>query len=540
MKKEKLKILDCTLRDGGYYNNWDFDRETVDRYLIAVNAASVDVVELGFRTLPKARFMGPYIYTTDEFVEQLDLPDGPVYGVMINGKEFVDNPAGLSGVVNKLFRQADASLISLVRIAINFNRALEMELVAMRLKELGYQVGINLMNSHAKHQSEYVDITREIATWETVDVLYFADSLGNMIPEQVEMICNALKKGWNGPLGIHTHNNKSLALINSITATDNGVTWCDGTITGMGRGAGNSATESLLLEMSLLNKHDGDATLLQPAVEDFSLLKNKYDWGANLYYHYASNHNIHPTFVQELLSDLRYDNQQVLSALQFLSEQESSSYSIDAVRRAIYGNQRDLEGKWDATGWVQDREVLLVGAGLSIDKYREAILQYIERMDPAVLFLNINRHLPENVAMATIVAHETRALFDAQLYQRLEHPLVLPISRIGKLIKSQLKGLVILDYGLTLDEGAFHIGAFGCCIQWPLSAAYALAVVTQGGAKNISLVGFDGYTSNDPRHEEMNDVFRSYEILDESVAIVSLTPTSYRVKQSSIFSPMIR
>ena len=61
----------------------------LDRYLKAIKAVSIDIVELGFRSFPKNTFMGPYVYTTDEFINQLDLPEGPVYGVMINGDEFI-------------------------------------------------------------------------------------------------------------------------------------------------------------------------------------------------------------------------------------------------------------------------------------------------------------------------------------------------------------------------------------------------------------------------------------------------------------------
>jgi 4-hydroxy 2-oxovalerate aldolase len=108
------------------------------------------------------------------------------------------------------------------------------------------------MQANGKSEKDYVKTAKRIASWGVVDVLYFADSLGNMIPEDVQRICKSLKQGWPGTLGIHTHNNKNLALINSITAVENGVTWCDSTITGMGRGAGNASTESLILEMSRL------------------------------------------------------------------------------------------------------------------------------------------------------------------------------------------------------------------------------------------------------------------------------------------------
>lgn len=539
MIKTNVKILDCTLRDGGYYNKWDFDRDTVDRYLTAVKASSVDVVELGFRSLPKNTFMGPYVYTTDEFINHLDLPDGPIYGVMIDGKEFINNSDNLLSPINKLFQIQEKSPITLVRIAINFNHVLESESIAKQLKDLGYLVSLNMMQAHGKSEKDYIETAKSISSWNVVDVLYFADSLGNMIPEDVQKICQLLKKGTQGTLGIHTHNNKNLALINSMTAVENGVTWCDGTITGMGRGAGNASTESLIMEMSRLGYHKGNANMTQPSVEDFTVLKNKYDWGSNLYYHYAANHGIHPTFVQTLLEDRRYDNQQVLGALEFLADRDSNAFSTDAVRHAIYGDQQIMAGAWDATGWLADKEVLIVGAGSSVKKYIEGIYQYIEKAGPVVLFLNINRYLPSSLAKATVVSHETRALFDSQQYHTLNHPIILPEGRLGALIKDQLKGLEIMDYGLTLEEDSFCIGPNRCQLQWTLAAPYAFAVVTQAGASKISLVGFDGYSADDPRQEEMNDVFFKYTSLAESLAITSITPTTYRIDQSSIFSPIV-
>ena len=62
---KKIKILDCTLRDGGYYNKWDFDNSLVQKYLHAVNDANVDIIELGFRNFPHDQFLGAFAYTTD-------------------------------------------------------------------------------------------------------------------------------------------------------------------------------------------------------------------------------------------------------------------------------------------------------------------------------------------------------------------------------------------------------------------------------------------------------------------------------------------
>ena len=115
MKRNKIKILDCTLRDGGYYNHWDFDKLIVDRYLKSLKAASIDIVELGFRLLPSNSFLGPFAYTTDEFINKLNLPEGPIYGVMINAKELLNNKKDTKELINTLFNHKNESKISLVR-----------------------------------------------------------------------------------------------------------------------------------------------------------------------------------------------------------------------------------------------------------------------------------------------------------------------------------------------------------------------------------------------------------------------------------------
>ena len=86
VKNSSVYILDCTLRDGGYYNNWDFESDVVNRYLQAMEAASIDVVEIGFRSLPKPSLMGPFAFCTDDFLETFNLPEGSKIGVMVNCK----------------------------------------------------------------------------------------------------------------------------------------------------------------------------------------------------------------------------------------------------------------------------------------------------------------------------------------------------------------------------------------------------------------------------------------------------------------------
>ena len=540
MDTHPIKLLDCTLRDGGYYNNWDFEHELVELYLKSMQEALIDVIEIGFRSPPKKTFMGPYVYSLDDHLNSLPLPTNILIGVMINAKEYLEARENPVKMINKLFQASEKSPVGLVRIAINFDQVLEAEILVKELKHLGYQVGLNMMQSHGKEEKQYKHKAKLIAEWDSVDVLYFADSLGNMNPSNIKKICKALLSIWHGPLGIHTHNNKDLALINSLIALEEGVTWCDATVTGMGRGAGNVATEALLMEIGSLGLHLGNAQTLTNCVEHFNFLKQHHKWGPNLHYHYAANHNIHPTFVQSLLNDPRYESEEINLILNSLSQKPSTSFSMSVLRDSIYRTETEsTKGTWDATGWLEGRNVLFVGAGPSVQKYRNAIMNYIKNHKPAVLFLNINEYIPDSLGDATVVSHESRALFDVLSYHKLGHPLIMPFIRLKNELGSQLEGLDILDYGLTLQNGAFDIESTGCILQRPLAFAYALSVATQAKANEILLVGFDGYETNDPRQEEMIEVLVNYDQLQNHLPLKSLTPTNYPIKQGSIFEPVI-
>ena len=212
MRNKRIKILDCTLRDGGYYNNWDFYQDLVETYLKAMDQASIDVVEIGFRSPPSRSFMGPYLYSQDDYLEKLPLPKKAQIGVMINAKEYLKAADKPKELINKLFQSAECSPVGLIRVAINFEKALEAKVLTDEFKALGYQVGLNMMQSHGKKKEQYEQKAQRITEWGSVDVLYFADSLGNMDPVHISFICSAIQNFWSGPLGIHTHNNKGLAL----------------------------------------------------------------------------------------------------------------------------------------------------------------------------------------------------------------------------------------------------------------------------------------------------------------------------------------
>ncbi len=121
-----LQVLDCTLRDGGYYNSWDFGIDLINDYLKAMSAISVDYVELGFRSLDTAGFKGGCAYTTDSFIKKLDIPSELKLGVMINASEILNHRKRQASTLSQLFKPSSKSPLTLVSIACHMHEKFDL------------------------------------------------------------------------------------------------------------------------------------------------------------------------------------------------------------------------------------------------------------------------------------------------------------------------------------------------------------------------------------------------------------------------------
>ncbi|WP_235597566.1 hypothetical protein [Pseudomonas aeruginosa] len=191
------KVLDCTLRDGGYYTAWDFPTTIIERYLDAMRAARVDVVELGFRFLRNEGFKGACAYTTDHFIRSLAIPEGLALAVMLNGADLLGE-MGLEAALQQLVPEsAETSALKMVRIACHFHEFERVLPACDWLKRRGYAVGFNLMQMAGHTREEVSRLASSASDW-PVDVLYFADSTGSMKPADVCETVAWLREGWSG------------------------------------------------------------------------------------------------------------------------------------------------------------------------------------------------------------------------------------------------------------------------------------------------------------------------------------------------------
>ncbi|WP_260260066.1 aldolase catalytic domain-containing protein [Vibrio intestinalis] len=536
-----IKVLDCTLRDGGYYNNWDFDTEVVIDYLNAVANANIDYVELGLRNFAQTGFHGAFAYTTEDYLNQIELPQGPVYGVMVDAKTILESDLGINKAVDELFIDAEMSKIGLVRVAAHFHEVIASERIVKRLREKGYLVGFNMMQAGGKPDALISEMSFVVNGWDCVDTLYFADSLGNMDSDEVKRIVKAIKVSWEGDIGIHTHNNMAKALDNTITAKNSGVNWLDVTITGMGRGAGNAQTENLLAILAKTDDKYNPEMVYELVIKHFEPMQKESGWGSNLAYFLGAQYDIHPTYIQNLLSNPEHESSEIVNAIKYLSDLEgTSSYSGEILNNAISfsGTSEQVSGEKDLVGRFSSREVLVLANGPSLEKYAKDISRYINKNNPIVLAVNIVTAIPEDLIDFYCISHNAKFISQRTYYKNLNKPIIAPLHRFTTEEKSILSGSTnVLDYGFEVVANKFDVMDKYCQLPYEVTLAYALAIAKVADADSISLVGVDGYNASDNRQLEMIEVLNSYKKSYELVELNALTPTTYPISQKSIFAP---
>lgn len=538
MKKQSLNILDCTLRDGGYYNNWNFSVDLINRYLRVMSDIKVDYVEIGFRSYEKKNFRGSCAYSTDEFIDNLEIPKNLKIAVMINGSELIKKEflRKKNNSLNILFKKSKLSKVKLVRIACHLSEVDKVMPVALKIRKLGYKIGINLMQISDRSKSEiknFCDLMRKY----DIDLLYFADSTGSLTKDQTLQIVKSFKKNWSANLGIHAHDNMNMAMENTMIALNNGVNWIDATVLGMGRGPGNVKTESLVLELEKKFKRKVSySNLIKLISKDFMPLKKKYEWGSNFYYYLSGLHGIHPSFIQGMLAVKSFSSDEILAVINNLKTEGGKKFSNDLLNtyKGYYLGKE--KGKYQPIKDIRNKDVLILGSGGGVKTHKIALESFIKKYKPFVIALNTQNSINSKLINTRAVCNTLRLLTDHKSFKFLPQRLILPYQRLSKLIKEKFKKVNKLDFGINVKNNTFKFLKSSAIIPNTLAISYALAIANSGKAKKIYIAGFDGYEADDPKRLEMDELFTLYNSLKKRAEVESVTPTKYKIKSTSVYS----
>lgn len=290
---KELKLLDCTLRDGGYYTNWEFDTQMVRDLVTNLDLSQVDIIELGYKSPVKG---GKYRKCNDRFIWEVlehKLPVNASLAFMIDAKDFIQNGVNYS-LIDDVIQDQTNSPFSICRLAIKHGEVQAALEIGAYIKKKGYDLIINLMGVSLLYDKELIEFGT--LSQLTPSALYFADSYGNLEPKDVKRITEVFSK-FDIPIGVHTHDNLGLAFANCLVGIDAGVTYVDGTLLGMGRGVGNVKTEQLVTYLSKEYNIDPVQKLITKWMRP---LQKVHKWGFTHNYMVSGLNHIHPLYTQTL------------------------------------------------------------------------------------------------------------------------------------------------------------------------------------------------------------------------------------------------
>jgi len=301
MYRPQIKVLDCTIRDGGLTNKWQFSDETVRKVFLALSESGIDYMEIGYKSseqyFSRAEH-GAWKFCTEEDIKRI-VGD-------VETKMKLSAMADIGRIDSEDIPYKKDSILDMIRVACYTKEIDKGIALAHECLNKGYEVTINLMAVSKVLEKDLDEALNDLSKSD-VPVVYLVDSFGSLYSEQIHFLAKKYFQALPGKeLGIHTHNNQQLAFANTIEAIIAGVNRLDATLYGMGRGAGNCPLELLL--SFLKNPKFDIRPLIEVIQEIFVPMKAEIEWGYHIPYLITGVLNEHPRSAMKIMAQNELPN----------------------------------------------------------------------------------------------------------------------------------------------------------------------------------------------------------------------------------------
>lgn len=302
--RPELKVLDCTIRDGGLVNDHKFEDGFIRAVYDASVAAGIDYLEIGYKNDRKVTAQGQFgvwKFCDEDDVRRVvgDNPTALKLAAMID--------AGKCDWRNDVLPK-ERSVFDMMRVAFYANQVSEAVDMIADAKDKGYEVSANLMAVTTVKEQE-IDQVLEVLVATPADAIVVVDSYGSMYAEQVELLVKKYLdygRASGKQVGIHAHNNQQLAFANTIEAIIHGANRVDASLMGLGRGAGNCPME--LLIGFLRNPKFKIRPIWEVLQSQLLPLSRQVEWGPYPQYNVTGQLNEHPRSAIAARSGDKKDN----------------------------------------------------------------------------------------------------------------------------------------------------------------------------------------------------------------------------------------
>jgi len=503
----KISLLDCTLRDGGYVNDWKFGNGTMTCVFDRLNEAGVDIIEIGFldhrqpfsidRTIqPDAKSMSAAFSKTSEkkamVVAMIDYGTCDIGNVQPRSETIIDG-------IRVIFKKE------------NMHKAIA---YGKEIMDKGYTLFLQMVSITSyedKDVAEFCDAVNKIRPF----AISLVDTYGLMHKEQMLHYFKLLDKHLDRSIsiGYHSHNNFQLAYANTIETlklrTDRDLV-VDGTLYGMGKSAGNAPIELLAMHLNENYGKSYDISQILEAIDsDILPIYEKHYWGYGLLFYISAKNDCHPTYVEHLMGKKTLSIKAVNEILGGISQELKLKYSKQHIEELymeyLLDNVDDSERIGSLAKELQGKELLLIGPGASVSKEREKICAQIAGTKPTVIAVNF---IPDVRTDYYFISNRKR-------YSNM-------VPNIGRDAK------VIATSNITpAGKGFYYTADYGKLISekdeiWDNALVILLNLLKKVGTRRVSLAGFDGFADKAETNyvEKGMDLSKNYDYLSAVNALL--------------------
>ena len=483
---KRVNVLDCTLRDGGYCNDWMFGKENVQRIINGLLAANVEFIECGFLT-DRVDYDSDRTKFTDLKQIASIVPKGKIGKpclVMINYGEYsADNLPDCS-----------ETCIDGIRVAFHKKDCIKALQLCADIKRKGYMVFVQPMVSMSYSEDEFVTLIHEVNKLKPY-AFYIVDSFGMMkrkalmqLVELTEM--NLLEEIL---LGFHAHNNLQLAYSNAQHLVELPLRRSiviDVSVHGMGRGAGNLNAELFLDHLNeVIDSGYSIRPILNLMDEIISRFYEEKPWGYSLPNYLSASHMIHPNYATYLDDKKTLTLEAMDEIFSMMDPEKGVEYDANYIEQLYidYLSRRKHEDSSikELSNSICGRKVLLIAPGRSVVDQKEKILKFVDEEKPVVF--SINHDYPYLDADYIFVSNMRRF---RQLSDRV-YGKTITTSNIGS---KDTYASVEYYRLLNVVEGVRDNAGL-----------MAIKFIAEMGVSEFYLAGFDGYS---------HDVYKNFETRD--------------------------
>lgn len=291
----KIEILDCTLRDGGYINNWEFNENNIKNIVNGLTEAKIDYIECGFLDSTINEYDSNYsIFKKNTEVQRLiNICGKSQYMVMMLLHKYD---------IDKL-PMCSNSKVDTIRLAFHKSDIYRLIDYAMRIKEKGYKLFLQPTITMCYTKQEIIEILKTCNDIIKPDGVAIVDTLGEMYMHDIQKLSKIFDENldMNIKMLFHGHNNRQMAFSNAITfiknVNENRNIIIDTSLLGMGKDAGNVCTELMTDYLNQFYKGNYNYNKILSIINDYvNNYKKNFDWGYNPTYMLNAKTRIHPNY----------------------------------------------------------------------------------------------------------------------------------------------------------------------------------------------------------------------------------------------------